>query len=47
MGDGFIGLPPGRETDSESVLAYRLTKIVSFSPYERAFTKMLPNLTVD
>ncbi len=30
-----------------SVLAYRLTKIVIFSPDERAFTQMLPNLTVD
>ncbi len=37
-----------REEDGiKSVSAYRLTKIVSFSPDERAFTLMLPNLTVN
>ena len=32
---------------SKSVLAYRLTKIVSFSPDERLFYKIVPILTVD
>ena len=31
----------------KSVLSYRLTKIVSFCPDERATLEVLPNLTVD
>jgi|GEM_PF-1116150 hypothetical protein len=40
----WMPLDPGRDADSQSVLAYSLTRIVSFSPDER--TKALPNLTV-
>jgi len=36
IGDWWvIGLPPGGRPINKSVLAYRLTKIVSFSPDER------------
>ena len=39
------GLPPGREAVSKSVLSYRLTKVVSFSPDERILKRKYCHFT--